>query len=125
MISTAADCSKIFAAQADDCRGFAECQVQRVDVSALHVQQAAHVVVATHFTLDVVCIEQCQVLVAVAFPTVFLLGQAFELLFVQRRKDTARTVITLDVVVLDTLTDDVGAFKHHAAKHFGCLVAVA
>ncbi len=68
------------AAQADDGRGFAEGQVQRVDVAALHVQQAADVGIGTHFALDVGRVEHFQVFVAVALPAAFLLGQAFELL---------------------------------------------
>ncbi|MNX75034.1 hypothetical protein D3C86_1064920 [compost metagenome] len=113
------------AAQADDRRGFAEGQVQRVNVAALHVQQAADVGIGTDFALDVGRVEHFQVLVAVAFPALLLLGQALELLLVHRREDAAGAVVALDVVVLYALTDDVGAFENHAAEDFGGLVAVA
>jgi hypothetical protein len=48
--------------------GFAQCQVQRVDVAAAHVQHAADVLVGCHDAAHVVLAQQLQLLVAVAFP---------------------------------------------------------
>ncbi len=113
------------AAQADDGAGFAQGQVQRVDVAALHVQQAADVVLGADFAVDLRLVEHLQVVIAQALPVALLFRQALELLVVQGGEDATGAVVALDVVVLDALADDVGAFEDHAAEHFGAFFAVA
>ncbi len=95
-----------------------------MNMAAAVVEQGADVAVAVYFATNGMAVEQLQLGIAVALPVGFLLFQRFHLLMVHGHKQAAWAVVALDLVALDALANNIAAFEHHAAEHFGRIRAV-
>ncbi|MNH30386.1 hypothetical protein D3C79_906780 [compost metagenome] len=111
------------AAQRLDGCGFAQRQVQWVDMAAAHVEHATQVLVAIdHFT-NALLVHQFQLGVAEAFPQALLRFQVAHLLGGQGGEHATVFQIALDVVLGHALTDDAPAFEGHLAEQLRLLGA--
>ncbi len=110
-------------AQGLDSSGFAQCQIERMDMATAHVQQAANIAFACDACPDAAFVEQLQLRVAVALPQALLRLQMVHLPGRQRRKYTAVLEIALDAIARHTVADDTSPFECHGAQKLRLLGA--
>ncbi|MND64867.1 hypothetical protein D3C80_562150 [compost metagenome] len=101
--------------------GFAQGQVQRVDVAAAHVQHAADVAVACDYFTDALLVHQLELVVAKAFPQALLRLQVAHLFRGDGCEHATVFQVALDIVLGDTLTNDAATFECHLAQQL-CLL---
>ncbi|CAG8863071.1 hypothetical protein PS627_04563 [Pseudomonas fluorescens] len=94
---------------------FAQGQVQRVDMTAAHVEHAADIAVARHDFTDALLVHQLQLGMAVALPQALLRLQVAHLLGRQGSEHAAVLQVALNVVPGHALPDDAPAFEGHMA----------
>ena len=111
------------AAQGLDSRGLTQRQIERVNMPAAHVQQAALILVTGNHLTDPALIQQLQRRVAIAFPELLLGLQMAHLLSGDGSEYTAVFQITLDLILGHTLTNDLAAFKGHLPQQLSLLGA--
>ncbi len=97
-------------------RRFAEGEVQRMDVAAAHVKHATYIVVGRHHLADALGVHDLQLVVAVAFPQLFLRAQVIHLLLGEGGEHPAVLQVALDTVAGHALADDAPAFEGHLAE---------
>src|SRR5690554_1069091 len=84
------------AAKGFHCSGFAENQIERVDMSAASVQHATDIALGVDYTADRLGIEQFELVMAVTLLELFLLLQLPELSSIHGGKDTAILQVAVD-----------------------------
>ncbi|MNO85905.1 hypothetical protein D3C76_772890 [compost metagenome] len=111
------------AAQGFHGRGFAQGEVQRVDVAAAHVEHAADVAVGSDDFTDAFGVHQFQLGVAEALPELLLRLQVAHLLGAECGEHATVLQVALDVVLGDALANDAAAFEGHLAEQLRLLRA--
>ncbi|MCY1526586.1 hypothetical protein D9M68_616200 [compost metagenome] len=99
--------------------GFAQGQVQRVDVAAAHVQHAADVIVGRGDFTNALGVQHLQLGMTVALPQLLLRLQMLHLLRGEGCEHAAVLQVALDVVLLDAVADDAAALERHLAHQLG------
>ena len=107
------------AAQALERRRLAQHQVQRVNVAAQRVDQAAHVAVGRHDRRQAGAVHHLHRGVAVLRPYARGVFQPAELAVGERGDDVAGKERAVDAVLGDAVADDLAAFQRHAAQGAG------
>ena len=111
------------AAQRLDRRSFAQRQVQRVDVTAAHVEHAADVAVRRPRPRGCALVHQFQLVVAETLPKALLRFQVAHLLAGERGENAAVLQVALDVVLGRALANDTPASKAMWPSSWACLGA--
>src|SRR5690606_38886036 len=106
-------------------RGFAEGEVERMDMAASPVEHAADVALACHHLAYALFVERLQLMVAVACPQRLLRLQVLHLLGVEGSEDAAVLQVAIDAVAGHVLANDPAAFERHGADETGLLDADA
>ncbi|MNQ99264.1 hypothetical protein D3C85_1149900 [compost metagenome] len=101
--------------------GFTQGQVQRVNMTAAHVEHAADILVRRHDFTDATLVHQLQLGVAEALPQTLLRFQVAHLLGGEGGKHTTILQVALDIIFSDAFTDNTPALEGHLAEQL-CLL---